>query len=64
LSSERIRRRRACSNEHRFNTLEVPSTAGKDLKELMDWLGKHINPDHVDYAKSEIDRILLGIEPE
>jgi hypothetical protein len=64
LSSHRIKRRRACEQDHRFNTLEVPAGAVRELSELIDWLGKHINPDHVDYAKSEIARILLGANEE
>jgi hypothetical protein len=64
LSNDRIKRRRACSHDHRFNTLEVPAEAGRRLKELVDWLGKHINPELIDYAKSEVDSILLGTNEE
>jgi hypothetical protein len=62
LADDRLKRRRACEENHRFNTIEVPIDARGSLKELMDWLGKHIDSDLVEYGKSEVDRILLGIE--
>jgi hypothetical protein len=65
LSSDRIKRRRACEQDHRFNTLEVPADSGRKLKELIDWLSRQsINSEIVDYGKAQIDTILLGTNEE
>lgn len=66
ISYARIRRRRECTKGHRFATVEVPHTTPKKLKGLADWFGKQgLDPELVDYAKSEIDSILLGkLDPE
>jgi hypothetical protein len=61
ISYSRIRRRRQCASGHRFATIEVPHDTPKRLKSLTDWLaGAGLDPDLVNYAKSEIDSILLG----
>lgn len=65
LSNIRLKRRRVCLNGHRFTTLEIPVDCQRKLKELVSWFEKQgLHSEFVDYAKTQIDNILLGIDED
>jgi transcriptional regulator NrdR family protein len=52
-----LRRRRKCSNEHRFSTIEVPADAPKKIVELVQWAVRNkVTDDFTDHVRD----IMMG----
>ncbi len=65
LSNSRLRRRRKCSNNHRFSTIEIPHEATQKIDELITWLSKqNLDSEIADYARGQVASIMTGIPAE
>ena len=61
LANSRIRRRRKCSNNHRFSTVEINHSTTEKVIDLITWLTKqNMDSEIADYARGQIGFIMLG----
>ncbi len=61
-SYTRLRRRRKCSENHRFSTVEIPLDTVLRLKELiLFWANALEEDDMVEHMNRNIDIIMLGM---
>jgi transcriptional regulator NrdR family protein len=57
-----VRRRRRCSNGHRFSTIEIPHDTSERMAGLINWLSRQrvIDDDIAAYAHAQLDHIVYG----
>jgi transcriptional regulator NrdR family protein len=61
-TNDRLKRRRKCPNDHRFNTVEVPLEARDKLIDIIVWSAQRstIDGDLNSFVGEQVDHILLG----